>query len=156
MKPFFRPVLLALLFAAAPSFAQGVFQATVTLALPTVLPPMVAVQPGVQVVQDLDEEIFFVNGWYWVRRGDHWYRARDHRRTWLYAHPRFVPPALVQLQPGQYRRYHKAEWKAEREEEKARRRHWREEERERRHEEKRAEKEWKKEHKEKRHHDHED
>ena len=144
MRTVLRPVVLALVLAAAPSFAQGVFQATVTLALPPVLPPMVVVQPGVQVVQDLDEEVFFVNGWYWVRRGGYWYRARDHRRAWLYANPRFVPPALVQMPPGQYRRYHKAEWKAAKEEEK-----------ERHHEEKRAEKEWKKEHKRK-HRDHDD
>jgi hypothetical protein len=155
MKPLFRPLLIAVLFAAAaPSVGQGVFQATVTLALPPVLPPMAVVRPGVQVVQDLDEEIFFVDGWYWVRRGQYWYRARDHRRAWVYANPRFVPPALIQIAPGQYRHYRKAEWKAGHEE-RERRREWREEERERRRAEKRSEKEWKKEHKP-RHRDHED
>jgi len=153
-----RPALLALALSAAPSFAQGVFQATVTLALPPVLPPMVVVQPGVQVVQDLDEEIFFVDGWYWVRRGPYWYRAKDHRRAWIYANPRVVPPALAHTPPGQYRRYRHAEWKAAREDERERRREWRQREKERRREERRAQKEeWKKEHhKEKHHRDHED
>ena len=101
------------------------------------------------VVEDLDEEVFFVDGWYWARRGDFWYRARDHRRAWVFVEPRFVPPGLRRIPPGLYRRFRKAEWKAMKEEEKARRKAIKEEEKARRHEEKEAAKGWKKGHKHK-------
>lgn len=145
--------LLALAFA-APARADGMIQTSITISLPRVLPRLVVVQPGVQVVEDLDEEVFFVDGWYWVRRGNFWYRARDHRRAWVYVEPRYVPHGIDRLPPGQYRRFRHAEWKAMKEEEKARRREAREEEKERRHEEKEAAKGWK-DHKRK-HHDRDD
>jgi hypothetical protein len=135
----------ALVAAAVPSAvrAEGVFQTSITIALPPVLPPLVVVEPGVQVVEDLDEEVFFVRGWYWVRRGSFWYRARDYRRAWMYVDLRFVPHGLRRIPPGHYRRFRKAEWKAAREEEKARRRAFREEEKERRRESKQRKKEHK-------------
>jgi hypothetical protein len=152
----FRSAALALLVltAAAPSRADGVFQTSITIALPPVLPRLVVVEPGVQVVEDLDEEVFFVDGWYWARRGNLWYRARDHRRAWVYVEPRHVPRGLYRIPPGQYRRFRHAEWKERKEQEKARRREAREEEKERRHEEKETRKDWK-EH-ERKHHDRED
>jgi hypothetical protein len=129
-----------------------VFEASITLALPPVLPPLVVVEPGVQVVEDLDEEVFFASGWYWVRRDGRWYRARDHRQRWAYAEPRFVPPGLRRIPPGHYRRFHHAEWKEEERRrhdlEKERRREWKEEDKERKHEWKDAERE------ERKHHDH--
>ena len=129
--------------ASAGARADAVLQTSITIALPTVLPRLVVVEPGVQVVEDLDEEVFFVDGWYWARRGDLWYRARDHRRAWVYVEPRQVPPGLQRIPPGHYRRFRKAEWKAMKAEERARRRAVREEEKERRHEEKEAAKDWK-------------
>jgi hypothetical protein len=147
-----RIAVLSLLLAATAARADGVFQATITVALPAILPPVVVVSPGVQVVQDLDEEVFVVDGWYWMRRGDVWYRARDHRHVWMYVPSRFVPLGLQRVPPGYYRRFHQAEWKAAKEEEKERRRAWREEEKERR----REVKEWKKEDKGGRHHERDD
>ena len=146
MNSIFRFTALALLTAlmAAPARAEAILQTSITIALPTVLPRLVVVEPGVQVVEDLDDEVFFVDGWYWVRRGSFWYRARDHRRTWVYVEPRFVPRGLQRIPPGQYRKFRKAEWKERKEEEKARR-----------HEEKEAAKHWKKDHGRK-HHGHDD
>ena len=82
MNSIFRFTALALLTAlmAAPARAEAILQTSITIALPTVLPRLVVVEPGVQVVEDLDDEVFFVDGWYWVRRGSFCYRARDHRR----------------------------------------------------------------------------
>lgn len=151
-----RIAALSLFLAATAARADGVFQASITVALPVVLPPVVVVSPGVQVVEDLDDEVFLVDGWYWVRRGNLWYRARDHRHTWVYVSPRFVPLGLQRIPPGHYRRFHHAEWKAAREEEKERRRAWREDEKERRREAKQAEKDWKKEHKGGKHHERDD
>ena len=39
-----------------------------TLSLPAVLPPLVVVQPGVSVARDMDDEVFFADGYYWARQ----------------------------------------------------------------------------------------
>ncbi len=85
--------------------------------IPAVLPRMVVVSPGVQVVPEVNEEVFFHDGWYWVRRDTAWYRSRDHRGGWVLVPPRGIPPRLVALPPpGHYRN-----WKAEKEHMKAER-----------------------------------
>jgi hypothetical protein len=112
--------------------ARAQVQVQITMGLPVVLPPMVVVQPGVQVVSELDEEVYFVDGWYWVRRGPHWYRTHDHRGLWVWVAPVRVPATLVRLPPGRYRRLHREQWKEARRErkerEKAERRYWKDRE----------------------------
>ena len=134
--------LLALSLLASPAHAQ--VQVRITMGLPVVLPPMVVVQPGVSVVTELDEEVYFVDGWYWVRRGPHWYRTHNHRGQWVWVEPRAVPAALVRIPPGQYRRIDHEEWKRmqreRREREKAEHRAWKERERDERREWKEREK----------------
>ena len=44
-----------------PTFAD--VKLRIQMGFPAVLPPLVQVQPGVRVVQDYDEEIFFVNNY---------------------------------------------------------------------------------------------
>jgi hypothetical protein len=71
-----------------------------------VAPAMVEIGPGVMVVHDRDDEVFYTGGWYWVRgRDGRWYRARDHRGGWVYVEPRVVPVALVRVPPGRYKRH---------------------------------------------------
>ena len=70
-----------------------------------VVPPMVVVSPGVQVVEDYDDEVFFVDRHYYVRHGEHWYRTRDHRGHWVRVEHRHVPVHLVKSPRGKYRRY---------------------------------------------------
>ncbi|MFL5310380.1 MAG: hypothetical protein ACJ79H_08015 [Myxococcales bacterium] len=122
--------LMALSLLAQPAGAQA--QVQITMGLPVVLPPMVAVRPGVRVVSDLDEEVFFVDGWYWVRRGPHWYRTHDHRGVWVWVVPARVPVSLVRIPPGRYRRLRREEWKEARHERKERakaeRKYWKERE----------------------------
>ncbi len=122
---------LAVLALAAPALAAAQVQVEIRMDLPAALPPLVVVEPGVQVVQDYDEEIFFVNGYYWVRRDDYWYRTRDYRGAWVYVEPRRVPPGLVRIPPGRYKHWRKEERKAEKrawkEQEKAEKREWKEE-----------------------------
>jgi hypothetical protein len=91
-------------------------------------PPLVVVSPGIQVVEDNDEEVFFTDGFYWVRRDDVWYRTRDHRGGWAVVGHEHVPAFIYQAKPGAYRH-----WKHEEHE-----RH--EEHREEKHEEEHAEK----------------
>ena len=125
---------LALLFVLAlsllPAAAQAQVGVRVEVGLP-VAPPLVVVQPGVQVVEDWHEEVFFTRGFYWVRRDDHWYRARTPRAAFVYVEPRRVPVALVRMPPGHYKHWRKAEAKAERkawkQHEKAERKAWKQE-----------------------------
>jgi hypothetical protein len=76
-----------------------------SLGLPVILPPLVVIQPGVSVVSDLDQEVFFADGYYWARQDQSWYRSHDHRSNWARVEDRHVPPAIAHSPPGQYRRY---------------------------------------------------
>ena len=102
-----HPVSLAVLLLAAAS-AQAQVRVEVALPLPVITfqapPPVVLVQPGLQVVENSEEEVFLVDRFYWTRHGGRWYRSPDHRGHWVLVE-RGVPPALVRLPPGQYRRW---------------------------------------------------
>lgn len=95
--------------AAPPALAQ--VRVDVQIPLPTirfeVAPPLVVVSPGVQVVEDYGDEVFFVDGWYWCRRDTHWFRTRDHRGGWVVVDRRYVPATLVKVPPGHYKHYKK-------------------------------------------------
>lgn len=99
-----RIAALTVAMLAVPASAQ-----LIQVTLPTVTfqapPPVVVVEPGIQVVEDQDDEVFYVDNVYWVRRGPHWYRANDHRGGWVVVDGPRVPPSLVRLPPGKYRRY---------------------------------------------------
>ena len=113
-----KTTILALgLFIAAPALAQvhvtvGVPAPpvpTVTVTAPSVTfvrpPPLVTVEPGIQVVEDHDEEIFFHDDYYWLRRDGRWWRTRDHRGGWVVVEERVVPAPLVRVPPGHYRHH---------------------------------------------------
>jgi hypothetical protein len=130
-------VALALAVSLLPAAARAQVDVNIRLGLP-VAPPLVVVQPGVQVVENYQEEVFFTNGWYWVRRDDRWWRARTPRATFVYVEPRYVPRAIYRLPPGQYRHWHHEQAKAERREwkehEKAERKAWKAERKHEQHE----------------------
>lgn len=98
-----RTLLVSLGLLASVASAQVVVQLPVPQIVFPAPPPVVVVQPGVQVVEDYDEEVFFVDNVYWVKRGPHWYRARDHRGGWVRVDA--PPGALVRITPGRYRHY---------------------------------------------------
>jgi len=114
-----------------PALARAQVSVDVHFGLPAVLPPMVVVSPGIQVVPEMQEEVFFTNGYYWARRDNMWYRSRVHTGGWVMVPGRRVPPGLVRIPPGQYRN-----WKAAKHEMKAERRAERREEKRERHFEK--------------------
>lgn len=60
-----------------------------------------------QVVEDFDDEVFFVDSWYWVRRDGRWFRTKTHRGGWVLVEDRGVPMTIVRLPPGQYRKWKK-------------------------------------------------
>lgn len=99
-----------------PAVASAQPSVDIHIELPVVLPRLVVVSPGVQVVPEVHEEVFFHDGWYWVRRDAYWYRSRNHRGGWVLVPSRTVPRSLSGVPPGKYRN-----WKAEKEAEKAER-----------------------------------
>jgi len=90
-----------------PAIAEAQVRASAgfSIDLPVVLPQLVVVQPGIQVVPECDHEVFYTSGYYWVRERDVWYRSRSHRGGWTVAPARRVPAALVKVPPGHYRRW---------------------------------------------------
>ena len=108
MNACIRLLVAAVLLSSSAALAQ----VRVELGLPRirfeVVPPMVVVSPGVQVVEDYEEEVFYVDRYYYVRDGDHWYRTSDHRGHWVRVEPRYVPVSLVRSPRGKYRRYHRS------------------------------------------------
>jgi hypothetical protein len=70
-------------------------------------PPLVTIEPGVRVVQDCDEEVFFVGGYYWHAAPDGtWYRSHGYRGGWVVAPQHMVPMRLARVERGHYRHFH--------------------------------------------------
>lgn len=105
-----KTAMLCLSLWAFPALAQ--IHLSVEVPVPSVRfvapPPVVVVSPGIQVVENHDEEIFFVNNYYWMRCGRRWCRTPNHQGGWVVVEDRVVPPGIVRLPPGQYRRYRAA------------------------------------------------
>ena len=99
---------LACVLALWPSPARAGISLHIELGLP-VAPPLVEVQPGIQVVEGFPEEVFFSGGWYWCRRPDGWYRTRSPRDRFDWVDRRFVPRGLARFPAGRYRNWHRAE-----------------------------------------------
>ncbi len=117
MRTTVRRIALAAALA-LPAAAAAQISAQIRLQLPEVLPPMVVIQPGVQVVPEIDHEVFFVDGAYYARHHDGWYRAENpHAASWFAVGPRAVPVALVKIPPGKYKNWKPS--KAEKEHAKA-------------------------------------
>jgi hypothetical protein len=92
-------------------FLAWMAQVQINVAFPSIRfetpPPVVEVQPNVYVVPDRDDEVFFVDGWYWTRWNDgRWYRCRDGRGRWVNVAQPAVPVTLVRMPPGHYRHHH--------------------------------------------------
>ena len=68
-------------------------------------PELIEINPGVQVVADYDEPIFYSENYYWRNQGGVWYRSQYHTRGWA----RFdaAPAAVVHIQtPQAYVHFH--------------------------------------------------
>jgi len=110
MRHLLAAALAVSLLLPAPASAQ--VTVSLRLDLPVVLPALVVIEPGVQVVPQVNEEIFFVDGFYWVRRDTRWYRSHDHRSGWVVVDSRGVPARLVKYPPGHYRKWDPSKEKA--------------------------------------------
>ncbi len=66
-------------------------------------PDMVVVSPGVHVIADYDEPIFYSNGYYWWNTQGTWWRSSYYTSGWVEARP---PTAIVSIgSPYRYRHY---------------------------------------------------
>ena len=99
-------LLLVSTLCVAPSAARAGISLHIDIGLPVGPPPLVEVQPGIQVVEGFDGEVFFSGGWYWCRRPDGWYRARGPHDRFDWVDRRYVPAGMMHLPPGQYRNWH--------------------------------------------------
>jgi len=69
-------------------------------------PQLVALGPGVQVVADADEPLFFVGGSYWVYRDGYWFSSKDYRRHFTHVDYTAVPVELRTIaEPERYVHY---------------------------------------------------
>jgi hypothetical protein len=75
---------------------------TGTVAVTT--PDLVYVSPGVQVIADYDEPIFYSDGFYWWLYGGVWYRSATYTGGWV--HVTLPPTAIVRIRDThRYRHY---------------------------------------------------
>jgi hypothetical protein len=71
-------------------------------------PELVYAAPGVQVIADYDEPIFYADNYYWRFDGGTWYRSTVYSGGWAYASP---PSVIVQIgQPQRYVHYRPQGW----------------------------------------------
>lgn len=67
-------------------------------------PDLVTVSPGVQVVADYDEPVFYTDGFYWRYSNDGWYRSNNYSTGWYYYER--PPVAVLRIdRPYAYRHY---------------------------------------------------
>jgi hypothetical protein len=67
-------------------------------------PDLVAVGPGVSVIADYEEPIFYSDGFYWRNYDGYWYRSRSYVDGWAYV---YAPPYAISRidRPYIYRHY---------------------------------------------------
>lgn len=81
-------------------------------------PELVTISPGVQVVADADEPLFYSDGMYWLYRDNHWYRSDSYRGGFARVEYSYLPQRIrVIEQPQtyvQYRRHGEGRYARER------------------------------------------
>jgi len=94
-------LILLLLCGAFAAGCGGTYRGTVSVRTNT--PDLAYVAPGVYVIANYDEPIFYADGFYWYSYDGAWYRSRYYTGGWTYASP---PYAVARIsQPYAYRYY---------------------------------------------------
>jgi hypothetical protein len=66
-------------------------------------PEMVVISPGVQVIANHDESVFYNDNYYWRNQGGVWYRSTAHTGGWV---RHSAPRAILSIErPSAYVRY---------------------------------------------------
>ncbi|MHB8137104.1 MAG: hypothetical protein ACYDGO_01780 [Smithellaceae bacterium] len=114
MKRFFlRIILLALVFV-FPISAMARVDIRVSIPMPPLIvfsaPPELIVIPDtyVYVAPDVDDDLFFWNGWWWRLWDGRWYRSHYYNRGWAYY--RNVPSFYFDVDPGWRGYYRSRNW----------------------------------------------
>ena len=96
-----KGLLFSLMVAGCAGSGAVQYSASAEVATPT----LVEVEPGVQVVADYDQPVFFSDGFYWRYDAGYWYRSPYYNRAWVSVS---TPPVAVrQIQrPEVYVHYH--------------------------------------------------
>lgn len=72
-------------------------------------PDLVEVSPGVQVVADYDDSVFYSDGYYWRYDGGGWYRSNNYAGGFVYWES--PPRAVISINdPYRYRHYRPANY----------------------------------------------
>ena len=71
-------------------------------------PGVVLVSPGIMVIEDYPDEVFFVSGFYWTLHGGHWYKCGGHKGRWIKTNRGKVPSAVLKMPPGKYKHWRAA------------------------------------------------
>ena len=114
MRRLILPTLCAALYACVPAggevtytsgtYVQGGGGTYVQSTTYVETPDLVTVQPGVQVIADYDEPVFYTDGFYWRFNDGVWYRSNNYASGWVYYD---APPARLRVidRPYEYRHY---------------------------------------------------
>lgn len=71
-------------------------------------PDLVYVAPGVRVIADYHQPIFYADNFYWRYDGGSWYRSSVYTGGWVYASP---PPVILRIErPHAYVHYRPPGW----------------------------------------------
>jgi hypothetical protein len=71
-------------------------------------PTLVTVEPGVSVVRDADQPVYWVDSSYWVYRDNVWYRSNTYDGGWVVVEVNVVPTTIVHRDHRAYVHYHGA------------------------------------------------
>lgn len=71
-------------------------------------PPLVEIEPGVAVVSDYGQAVYFVDDAYWYSDGGVWYRTSHWNEPWVGVEVGAVPVTVVHRDPRAYVHYHAA------------------------------------------------
>ncbi len=93
--------LAALLFAGSGCVVRGQVRTSAYVSTPE----LVMVQPGVYVMADYDQPVFYTDGYYWLYRDGFWFRSGVYSGGWVRV--RNVPVAVHRIhRPHAYVHYH--------------------------------------------------
>jgi hypothetical protein len=93
---------------ASPGYTTAYVGPSAGVTATVVGPELVYVSPGVQVIADYGEPVFYADGFYWRESGGIWYRSSYHTHGWVYAN---APYSIVSIRDRHtYRHYRPAGW----------------------------------------------
>jgi hypothetical protein len=90
-------------------YGRGYARGYVRYSAPVVFaqaPDLVYVEPGVYVVRNYNDAVYYSDGYYWSSRGGVWYRTAHWSDPWVTVHVGAVPRTFVHRDHRVYAHYH--------------------------------------------------